>query len=83
MICVLFYNNGKIKSKCVIRKNNIFRTPLNTFHTMAPLTKYVIYHESKMGPFLKKADSIFPPWANKFKKSKKEILKFKKKLRVT
>ena len=80
MICVLFYNNGKIKSKCVISKNNIFRTPLNTFHTMAPLTKYVIYHESKMGPFLKKDDSIFPPWVNKFKKSKKEILKFKKNL---
>ena len=47
---------------------------------MAPLTKYVIYHESKIGPFLKKDDSIFPPWVNKFKKSKKEILKFKKNL---
>ena len=82
MLCVLFNNSGKIKSKSIIRKNNIFRTPLNTFHTMAPLTKYVIYHESKTGPFLKKADSIFPVWAKKFKESKKEIIKFKKKLRI-
>ena len=81
MMCVLFYNNGKIKSKYIISKNEIFRTPLNTFHTMVPLTNYVIYHESKTGPFLKKSDSIFPPWVNKFKKSKQEILKFKKKLR--
>ena len=82
MLCVLFYNNGKIKSKCAIKKNDIFRTPLNTFHTMVPTTKYVIYHESKMGPFLKKGDSIFPSWINKFKNDKKEILKFKKKLKV-
>ena len=81
MMCVLFYNNGKIKSKCIINKNDIFRTPLNTFHTMVPLTNYVIYHESKNGPFLKKSDSIFPFWINKLKKSKQEILKFKKKLR--
>ena len=49
---------------------------------MVPLTKYVIYHESKIGPFLKKRDSIFPAWAHKFMESKKEILKFKKRLGI-
>ena len=82
MVCVLFNNNGKVKSKCVLKKNDIFRTPINTFHTMSPITNYVIYHESKVGPFLKKNDSVFPSWINKFKGNKKEILKFKKNLRI-
>jgi len=77
MACVIFYDNGKIKSKDIISKNNIFRTPINVYHTMLPLTKYVIYHESKVGPFLKKNDSVFPSWSKKFKKDKKEIVKFK------
>jgi glucose-6-phosphate isomerase len=70
MICLLFNNKGKIKKKCLIKKNNIFRTPINTFHTMIPISNYVIYHESKLGPFLKKGDSIFPEWANKIKNLK-------------
>ena len=60
-------------------KDDIFRTPLNTYHTMVPLTKFVIYHESKIGPFLKKNDSIFPKWNNKFK-NKLGINEFKKKV---
>ena len=43
-----------------------------------PLSKYVIYHESKPGPFLKKNDSIFPKWNKKFE-DKKEIENLKKK----
>tara|TARA_B110000495_G_scaffold26986_1_gene19972 strand:+ start:210 stop:461 length:252 start_codon:yes stop_codon:yes gene_type:complete len=82
MACVIFYDNGKIKSKDVISKNNIFRTPINVYHTMVPLTKYVIYHESKVGPFLKKNDSVFPSWSKKFKKDKKEIVKFKQALNL-
>ena len=67
MICLLFNNKGKIIKKCLIKKGNIFRTPINTFHTMVPTSRYVIYHESKLGPFLKKRDSIFPKWADKIK----------------
>ena len=62
MICVLFNDKGKISKICKLKKNDIFRTPLNVYHTMSPLTKYVIYHESKTGPFLRKGDSIFPVW---------------------
>tara|TARA_B100000965_G_scaffold352618_1_gene327927 strand:- start:40 stop:558 length:519 start_codon:yes stop_codon:yes gene_type:complete len=62
MICLLFNNSGKIKKICKLNKNDIFRTPINVFHTMSPITNYVIYHESKTGPFLKKKDSIFPSW---------------------
>lgn len=70
MICLLFNNKGKILKKCFLKKDNIFRTPVNTFHTMIPTSRYVIYHESKLGPFLKKRDSIFPKWADKMKNIK-------------
>ena len=80
MVCVLFNNLGKVKLVCALNKNDIFRTPINTFHTMLPISKYVIYHESKVGPFLKKNDSIFPKWTKKFINNKSEIYKFKKKI---
>jgi len=73
MGCVLFNSKGKIKYKCKLNKNDVFRVPKNTFHTMLPLTKYVIYHESKVGPFLKKNDSIFYSWTKKFKNNRNEI----------
>ena len=82
MICIIFSDKGKIQKSCIIKKNDIFRTPLNKYHTMMPLTKYVIYHESKPGPFLKKGDSIFPKWNVKFENKKEiEILK-KKSLKI-
>jgi cupin fold WbuC family metalloprotein len=64
MICILFDKNGRITKSCKLKTNDIYRTPINTYHTMAPLSKYVIYHESKTGPFLKKGDSVFPAWIN-------------------
>ena len=69
MRCLLFNNSGDIKKKCTLNKGDIFRVPINTFHTMIPLTKFCIYHESKIGPFLKKADSIFPKWIKKYSKN--------------
>jgi len=78
MMCIIFYDSGKIQKSNIIKKNDIFRTPLNKYHTMMPLSKYVIYHESKPGPFLKKNDSIFPKWNKKFD-DKKEIENLKKK----
>ena len=80
MACVLFNNLGKVKLVCTLNKNDIFRTPINTIHTMLPISKYVIYHESKIGPFLKKNDSIFPKWTKKFINNKSEIYKFKKRI---
>ena len=79
MASILFKDNGKIKKIYKLVKHDIFRTPLNTYHTMIPLTKFVIYHESKIGPFLKKNDSIFPKWNNKFR-NKLGINEFKKKV---
>ncbi len=78
MACVLFNRMGKITKVCKLKKNNLFRTPLNVFHTMLPISNYVIYHEGKTGPFLKKNDSIFPKWNTKLTGNKRLIEKFKK-----
>ena len=41
------------------RKNfNIFRMSKNTYHNIIPLSKMIIFHEIREGPF-KKTDSIF------------------------
>ena len=78
MACVLFNEKGKIVKICLLKKNDVFRTPLNIYHTMLPVTTYVIYHESKVGPFLKKNDSIFPKWKKKFKnKIERKLFKSK------
>ena len=79
MICLHFNNAGKVNFFCVLNKNDVYRTPINTYHTMLPITQYVIYHESKIGPFLKKRDSIFPNWNYKFQ-NVDYLKKFKKKL---
>ena len=57
MACVIFKNNGKVKFAFTLYPNDIFRTPINVYHTQIPLTDYVIYHESTLGPF-KKNNSI-------------------------
>ncbi len=78
MACVLFNNNGSIKKICHLKKNDIFRTPINVFHTMLPSSKFVIYHESKIGPFYKKNDSVFSNWSKKLTNDKYQINKFKR-----
>ena len=77
MACVIFNNKGKVTFAQAMYPNDIFRTPINTYHTQIPLSEYVIYHEGALGPF-KKGNSVFPKWANKFKNNKKAILKFQK-----
>ena len=79
MACVVFSNSGKIRYAHKIFPNDIFRTPINTYHTQIPLTDYVIYHEGALGPF-KKGNSVFPTWTDKFHNNKVEIKKFKKEL---
>ena len=79
MKCILFNNQGKIKKIVTLNKNEIFRVPKNTFHTMLSISNFTIYHENKPGPFNKKGDSIFPSWINKYKNKRKlelEINKF-------
>ena len=45
---------------------------------MLPISKFVIYHESKTGPFLKKNDSILYEWCKKLTNNKSKINNIKK-----
>ena len=63
MFCLKIMERLKKLVNCI--KGEIYRTPINVYHTMFPISKFVIYHESKIGPFLKKNDSIFPEWIKK------------------
>ena len=74
MACVLFSEKGIVKLICKLKKNDIFRTPTNIFHTMLPISKFVIYHESKTGPFLKKNDSFFSNNQRDVNRLKKMVL---------
>ena len=77
MVCILFNDAGKISKIFKLKKNDIFRTPINVYHTMSPISQYVVYHESKTGPFLKRGDSIFPNWIKSEEKRKILIEKIK------
>lgn len=59
-----FNNKGKIIKNVLMdaKKNIIFRIDKNTFHSSKIISKYVIFHESKPGPYLGKRDSVYPYW---------------------
>ena len=61
LILTIFGNTGKIIDEFLLdSKNNfLFRIGKNIFHTTVPDTDYVIFHESRSGPFSEKSDSIF------------------------
>jgi len=41
----------------------VYRVGARMYHAVLPLTPWVIYHESKPGPFLGEADCVYPAWA--------------------
>jgi len=74
MIYVGFSNKGDINKVIHLKKGDVFRSPVNKYHTMFPYYKFVIFHESKMGPFISKNESIFPYWRKKFTHKSKNTL---------
>ena len=76
LACFLFNNKGKILYSCIIKKNEIFKTPKKVYHVTSPITD-VVYHESKTGKFNPNTNSIFPKWTPK---NKEEIKLFKSRL---
>ena len=46
-------------------RNRFYKVKPNMFHAVLPITDFVIYHETKPGPFLGEMDSIYPDWAPK------------------
>ena len=65
MALFIFNDDGEVIESDVLstEENFIYRIPAKTWHVTIPLTKFVIFHESKPGPFLREGDSIFANWA--------------------
>ncbi len=58
----VFDDDGGIVDTSVVAAGEIYRLSLDTNHAVLPLGDYVVYHESKPGPFLGNADSLYPTW---------------------
>lgn len=54
------------------KKDQVFyRLSSSKFHLLIPTSKYLVYHETVTGPFLKKKDIIYPKWGKKFNTTNK------------
>lgn len=62
---IVFNDDGSIAQSSIVDKNNVFvfRCASDLWHTVIPISEYVVYHESKRGPYLQQDDSVFPNWA--------------------
>ncbi len=58
-----FDDAGQVIDAVSIGRGEIYRTDIDSYHAILPLTEFVIHHESKPGPFTGAGDSIFPDWA--------------------
>jgi cupin fold WbuC family metalloprotein len=61
----VFDESGYIVDACLLEssENFLYRVGANMYHTIVPLTNIVIFHESKIGPFQREGDSLYPSWA--------------------
>jgi len=80
-------DKGSINDSALLQKNNIYRVSKGGYHAVLPLSDYVIFHESRIGPYLANNDSIFADWSpgkddideiKVFIKTHLEILNFNK-----
>lgn len=67
MLLIYFEENGDINKFVKLSKNDslISRVDNHYFHGIIPLSKYIIYHETRIGPFEKDKDSFFATWSGK------------------
>ena len=62
---LVFDDSGKVTDQRVLSPDGefLYRLAPGVFHTLVPLTKTFIYHETRPGPFVPATDAIFPAWA--------------------
>ncbi len=61
----VFDEQGTMQDSCLLEPGGamIYRLGDEMYHAVLPVTDRVIYHESKLGPFLGEGDSLWAPWA--------------------
>ena len=64
-IVIIFTEEGIIEEKFIMSKdeNMIYRFEKNTYHMTIPISKCCIFHETKIGPFIREGDSLFADWS--------------------
>ena len=60
---LVFDKGGVVLDATVLEVSDIYRIAVGSYHAIMPLSDPVIYHESKLGPFIGKKDSLYPEWA--------------------
>jgi cupin fold WbuC family metalloprotein len=65
LLVISFDQTGNVATRQPIEPGltSISRVEAGVYHTVLPLTERVIYHESKLGPFLGNEDSLPAPWS--------------------
>ncbi len=60
-----FTDAGEVIDACIMEASHtlMYKVCLNVYHATVPLSDYVIYHESRPGPFRGEQDSLYPEWA--------------------
>jgi cupin fold WbuC family metalloprotein len=62
----IFDDNGQVIEQMVLAHHAdpfLMLIPAGAWHLTTPVSKLVVYHESKPGPFLGETDREFAPWA--------------------
>ena len=65
MAAFIFEDDGTIADACVLDPSDrfLYRVGTNMYHAILPLSDWIVYHESKPGPFTGEGDSVYPAWA--------------------
>jgi cupin fold WbuC family metalloprotein len=65
MASFVFTEEGDIADANILKPNGnfLYRVGVNTYHAVIPITEVLIYHETRLGPFNKTGESLFPDWA--------------------
>ena len=62
---IVFDESGSVidKVKMDVNKCPFYKVSAGSHHMSIPISDYVIFYESKPGPYLNENDSVFPEWA--------------------
>ena len=80
MGCFLFDDSGSVTYSCIIGSKEMFKVPNNTYHTILPLSKKVIFYELRNGPFISGKKPKAPLWCPDLNAEESKINSYKKEL---
>ena len=60
----VFDDSGKVIDRCEMSMegNLVYRFEKSLYHMTIPTSDFVMFHESKKGPFIREGDSLFASW---------------------